>query len=161
MNEDRQVAEAQALRQAEEAYRKRLLREPTDVEARLRLAWCLFLLSLHQSGRQSVVKELLAAGGESGATITDRLQTLLNQDSDELLRDCLRQLSAVTRLSDRVQDQRDAEQLNALVRLSGGEQAACEVEAEAINTLAELARELRTQKPFRTTRLRRRPSQDR
>lgn len=161
MNENRQVAEAKALRQAEEAYRKRLLREPTDVEARLRLAWCLFLLSLHQAGREAIVQELLATGSEAGVTLTDRLQTLLHQDSEELLRDCLRQLSAVTRLSDRVQDQRDAEQLGALVRLSGGEQAACEVEAEAINTLADLARELRTQKPFRASRLRRRPSQDR
>ena len=156
MNKSSCSAAAKALGRAETVYRKQILQDPGDMDARLRLAWCLFLRSLHQAGRESLLAELLAAGSEGDSV--DLTQWVRYQDNRNLLSECLRQLSTVSHLSGSMPDHREVEQLHGLVRLAGGESAVRTAEADATRALSALVRDLGPGSGVPLRRLRRRAS---
>lgn len=137
----------ESLAQAEAACRSRLAFEPTDLGARKKLAWCLFLQAIHQAGQETLLElvpeelctEKPAPAGDVPAARAAR----------ELLRECLRQSIAIRQLSTDPQDVHEIDRLQGLVRLSGGEEALFEAEREARGILARVTQELVQRTPPR------------
>lgn len=132
----------------ERTYRVKLDDEPADMESRVGLAWCLFLLSVHHFGRESVENS-----GPSTHPNTQRSSNLNGvpcvRDSGSLLRECLRQTIIVTHLSRDANNRAEVARIQRLVTMSGGECAVKEAEAESIRILAEITRELGKRRPER------------
>jgi len=112
------------------------------MSARTNLAWCLFMQTLHQSGRESVFASLAESGVEVTSECQAPGQSSRRSGASDLLGDCLRQLTAVTQLSRSRDDQRDVEKLRGLVRLAGGEEAVVEAQVEAVRILQEITRDI-------------------
>lgn len=175
MSRPASVVEPEALSRAEAVYRQHLIHEPDDTVARLSLAWCLFMQALHQAGRESVlgvgsmVVEPLAGPSEvregagsrpicdgpafSGMRTGAAELDVNDPEARNFLLDCLRQTTAVVHLSRSAQDRRDVERLRALVRLCNGDEVMSAAEAEAVEILDGIAREMG--RPRRAARLRR------
>lgn len=128
----------EALLQVETSCRSRLAAEPADVAARKKLAWCLFLLALHQAGQETLVP-MGPCEVEAGSGGTPRIAP---RDARQLLRECLRQTVAVRQLTTDSQDLQEIERLQSLVRLSGGEAELTAAEMEARAAFAKMAEEL-------------------
>ncbi|MBI3911301.1 MAG: hypothetical protein HY320_10255 [Armatimonadetes bacterium] len=142
MSRRRRVVEWQSLKRVEGLYRQRLENDPTDMIARISLAWCLLMLALHQAGRESILMGLLETTGDQDELLANRIRSILDQDAYDLLRDSLRQALTVRQLSLNPQDQTDAAKLQELIELSGGSEAVSEAEAEAAEILAAVTRDI-------------------
>lgn len=128
----------EALTQVEASCRDRLTAEPADVPVRKKLAWCLFLLALHQAGQETLLP-LAAPAGDANSSGGVRYG---DRDARQLLRECLRQMVAVRQLATDPQDLLEIERLQSLVRLSGGEAELTAAEHEARAAIAKMTREL-------------------
>lgn len=131
----------EALIQVEASCRSRLASEPADVAARKKLAWCLFILALHQAGQETLIQILPSEVETVPHSATDSEQ-FRGRDARQLLRECLRQTVAVRQLTTDAQDLLEIDRLQSLVRLSGGEAELTEAEREARSALAKMAHEL-------------------
>jgi hypothetical protein len=140
-----------ALRRVEHVYRRELAADPGNAHARISLAWCLLVQALLRAGQESVLDRLGGEGQDHAAAA----RRVLEQDAGSLLGDCLRQTLTVQQLSTDPQVQGHAERIQALVRLSGGDQALRDANEDAAQALAAITRELRPAAPRRS--LRRRP----
>jgi hypothetical protein len=134
-----------ALRRVERVYRARLIDEPTDMVARLSLAWCLFLQALHRAGEERALATVTAL--ELAETVSDG-----GKRADDLLSDCLRQAITVMQLSPDPNDRTEIEKLHSLVKISGGGQAISEAEQQAKRILEDIAREMQSGGPIDPTR---------
>ena len=110
-----------AIRRVERIYRDRLRSEPCDTLSRVRLAWCLFALSLHEAGRESAYAALRSQQLPDAANLEEASFLLPEVAATSLLDDCLRQTYAAIHLSQSRREQQDAAELQALVRLVSGE----------------------------------------
>jgi hypothetical protein len=140
MNLQRKTFDISTLKRVEEIYRKRLVEEPGDMVARLSLAWCLFMQALHQAGQESLLAALAEAGKGQEMPLDEQASPAPDHDSSELLTECLKQTITVMQLSPNPQDRTDVERIQALVRLSGEEEALSEAEEEAARILGEMSR---------------------
>ena len=126
----------------ERIYRRRLAEEPGDMDARVGLAWCLFLQALYQDGQQSMLMALVAAGDGKAEPAQAAIRSIAGRDASQLLKDCLKQAITVQQLSPHPQDRNEAEKLQALVKLTGAGRAVLEAEDENARVLAEMTREI-------------------
>jgi hypothetical protein len=126
------------LRVEERGHRRRVDHDPMDTCSRMNLAWCLFVQAMHQAGGENALANLQETGAVSecrrGASIR------LDCDAEHLLRECLRQMSAVCELSRDPGDMADVERLRYLVVVSGAEAAMREADEEAARLLAGMGR---------------------
>ncbi len=146
------AVQLESLAEAEAACRTRLAFEPTDLGARKKLAWCLFLQAIHQAGQEALLD--LVPDELRTAEPTPPERPTHPRGARELLRECLRHCFAIRQLTTDPQDVHEVERLQALVRLSGGEAALSEAENEARGILARVTQELvqRTPPRLRTRR---------
>jgi hypothetical protein len=91
------VFDPEGVQEAEAIYRFILRRDPGNMDARLNLAWCLLLESLHQSGPEA-------------------------ENAGHLLQECLRHSRTVKNLCGFPSTQREVEKLEGLVLLVGGKE---------------------------------------
>lgn len=140
MNSDCPVFEPEALLRVEEVYRRQLDVEPSDMVARVSLAWCLFMRALHRAGQESVIQSITLSGRKESVESTPTPGAV--PDAGSILKDCLHQTIAVLQLSGNPQDRTDVRRLQSLVRLSGGEQAVSNAEEEAARILCAVTREI-------------------
>lgn len=126
----------------ERIYRRRLAEEPGDMDARVGLAWCLFIQALYQDGQQSMLTALVAAGDGKEEQASVVIRSIAERDASHLLKDCLKQALTVQQLSPHPQDRSEVEKLQALVKLSGAGRAVIEAEDENARILAEITREI-------------------
>jgi hypothetical protein len=115
------VFDRHGLREAEEAYRFVLGREPGDMDTRVNLAWCLLLQAIYQSGQETLLAE------HPNLYTEDELPSATpilppGPDARHLLQECLRHSLTVRHLSAREANQIDVEKLEALVLLAGGKE---------------------------------------
>jgi len=107
------------LKEAEEAYRFVLRREPDNMDIRVGLAWCLLLQALYQSGQETVTAA--QRDPEDQAYRSTALPGLSpGPDARHLLQECLRHSLTVRHLSSQTANQWDMEKLEGLVFLAGG-----------------------------------------
>ena len=140
MNSDCDVFVPEALLRVEEVYRRRLDVEPSDMVARVSLAWCLFMRALHRAGQESVIQAITITGRTEPAE--DSSPPSIGTDAGSILKDCLHQTIAVLQLSGNPQDRTAVRRLQSLVRLSGGEKAVSDAEEEAARILYAVTREI-------------------
>ncbi|MBW3623164.1 MAG: hypothetical protein KY468_07105 [Armatimonadetes bacterium] len=130
-----------SLKRAEQMYRTRLANEPNDSGARIKLAWCLFMQALYRAGQESMLDALLVQpedGGEKNA----RTRCIWDQSADDLIRECLCEAGTVIQLSSDAACRSDARRLQALVKMSGGEQAVTSSRENSSRILVEVLQEL-------------------
>ena len=128
-----------ALKQREDSYRIRLHSQPDDMENRVNLAWCLFMLALHQSGRESTQRsQTQAAMATEGDVPEERLGTR-EYTTEALVAECLRHLFVMLQCSHNTDIITRAETLLTLIRQVGGETALASAQSEADRLLAKLA----------------------
>jgi hypothetical protein len=137
-----------SLKLSERVFRERLEKEPDDMNARLSLAWCLFLQALHQAGRESVAQALVARAEETETT-DDSTHSLLDKNARALLREALQQAAAVRQLSPHPQDSTYMNLLQSLASLSGASQIVSGTEQEADRILSKLTSEMMLLHPAR------------
>jgi hypothetical protein len=142
MSSQRAIIDVDTLSTLESSCRKRLAAEPEDTQARSNLAWCLFMQAVHQSGQENLLSALYREDGELREKSDPLLADHLDRDAYQILRDCLQQAVAVVQLSPDERHQSEVGKLHQLIRLSGGEQALQEAEAEAGRIISELTRDL-------------------
>ncbi len=130
------------LKQAESGFRERLAAQPDDMRTRVNLAWCLFIRALHQAGQESMLAALAAAEHPGEPVSVGRAKITFDTNSEELIQDSLRQAFTVRQLSMQSEECSAAEQLQALVRLSGGAEAVCTAAEDAVRILAEITWEV-------------------
>src|SRR5438067_13828540 len=89
------IPNADTLRNYERIYRGQLNSEPADMDSRVDLAWCLFMLALYHAGIES--------SEECKSPIAEPLEKKCGisraAESSALLWDCLRQTIIVSHLS--------------------------------------------------------------
>jgi len=141
MDRARPIFDAAVLAKLEISYRLRLLEDPTDMNARVSLAWCLFLQAAHQAGQECLLSDFLEGAGDD-RTVNLPVETMHHRDANRILRDCLQQAITVSQLSSNEEDLSDIVKIQQLITLSGGEQAIAESEREAAHILAEITREV-------------------
>ena len=124
----------------ESSYRDDLIRDPSDTRARLRLSWCLFVQAVHAAGRESLLKEMSETDRDLSERLPQFLLSLSGDQVDGLLRDCLRQTTAVMHLSRDQSERSDVEVLHTLIKLAGAEHCAVGQAREADLCLYELTR---------------------
>lgn len=124
------------LRGEERGHRKRVDHEPLDLDARMNLAWCLFVQAMHQAGGETLLDSLREKGAVADFSAAS---PRFGGDSRHLLRECLKQMCAVCELSRDPTDLADVERLRYLVTISGAEKALREADDEAARWLAEMA----------------------
>jgi hypothetical protein len=147
-----------ALKRVEEIYRRQLTDDPSDMVARISLAWCLFMQSLLRAGQESVLEALVDATEGREEPLEETMRSVLDQNATQLLEDCLRQTMTVKQLSGDPEAHVSAEKILSLVRLSGGGNALTSAEDQAARVLNEVTREVLGEQEGRKGRLRRRPS---
>jgi len=148
----------ESLKRVELVYRQQLVADPADMMARISLAWCLFMQALHRAGQESVLTELATASESEGGELGCAIQSILHEDADELLKECMRQTITVMQLSADPQDHTDVVKLQELIKLSGGGKAVSEAEAEGATILAQVTREILNERDSSPRRLRRIPT---
>ncbi len=94
-----------ALAEAEFVHRRQLSLDPSDIPARLSLAWCVLLRCLYLAGAESATP-MAAASPDSAAC--------------RLMTECLKQTSVVLQLSSSETHRFEVEQIRRLLRLAGG-----------------------------------------
>ena len=124
---------------AEAGYRECLQTQPDNTAARLNLAWCLFVQALHRGGIESVC--MVEADQPVMAPIKCSRATG-ERNSSALLQECLGHAFMVRNLSVGRKDIQDAQRLQALVRLSGLQDAAKSAEAQSMDWLIALSCEI-------------------
>ena len=130
------------LKQAETGFREQLAACPDDMKTRVNLAWCLFIRALHQAGQESMLA-ILSAPANPGEPVSEgQTGMTFETNSEELIRDSLRQAFTVRQLSMHSEESSAAEQLQNLVRLSGGENAVLMAAESAVRVLAEITWEV-------------------
>lgn len=137
MNQTMQVVDPEALRRVETVYRSRIITDPCDTMARGRLAWCLFIQSLHKAGQESVIQAL-------SAVQVDAATFALNAhgpEAQQLLDECLRHTEAVMQFCSG-EERSEMERLLGLARLSIGSTAMAAAEDRAHEILQRLMRDL-------------------
>jgi hypothetical protein len=140
--ESQPVFDIESLRRVEGVYNARLAHDPGDHGARMHLAWCLFMQALHECGQQSVIAALFSPDDQLDARTIKRIRSVLDRDAKRMLRECLRHSVTVIQLSTDPREQRDAQNLQALVRLSGGDPTVQEAEGDGRRIMKSVAREL-------------------
>jgi hypothetical protein len=126
-----------SLKQAEKTFRERLLTQPDNMEARLNLAWCLFIQAVHQSGQEMA---LLNPVPEYDRTAISSADSESKADSAlSLLQDCLCQTYTIKHLSLSSEDHKAIERLQVLFALCGAQEQAVHAERRAIEKLIRLA----------------------
>jgi hypothetical protein len=136
------VFDIDSLRRLEGVYNARLAHDPGDHVARMHLAWCLFMQALHESGQQSVIVALFSPDDELDERTMKRIRSVLDRDARRMLRECVRHSVTVMQLSTDPRDKRDAQNLQSLVRLTGGFPTIEEAEGNGSRILKSVAREL-------------------
>lgn len=124
------VINLEALKCATEECRIQLERDPADMESRVQLAWCLFLLAM------------LGASIANGSPETPGKISLSTRDSEKALTDCLRETFTVMQLSTDRRDHIRVTTLQSLVKLLCGAQALSKAEKDAASVLTGLIREM-------------------
>jgi len=142
MSERQPTLDVEALKRVEVIYRNRLEDEPGDMVARVSLAWCLFMRAFFQAGRESAVAVLTPQGKTADPQITHTVESVLDSNARQLLRECLRQTVTVMQLSPNPQDHLYVEKLQSLVRLSGHEDVVSEANDDAMRILTEITHEM-------------------
>jgi hypothetical protein len=137
------VFDFSALKQAEHAYRTTLNKHPDNLDMRIRLAWCLFMQALYQSGQETILKNIAMCGATAETIgVFDAGQLLLDRDAQTLLQECLHQTFTVIHLSSRSEDRLDGEKIQALAALSGAEEAVAQSREKAARVLNEMVEEV-------------------
>lgn len=135
----------------ENRCRQQLGDNPIDMDARLSLAWCLFMQAVHEAGREARLPEEIEApknGTANGALNGKAADTgdegarMAHRPAYHLLRDCLNQTVTILQLSPHLQDQREAQRLQSLANLSGNEQAVLEANREGERIVEELTHDI-------------------
>jgi hypothetical protein len=127
----------EALGRAKKLYRQRVQKEPRDIAARIELAWCLFIESLHQAGWESALAAPISdeAKGLSAETVG---QPTAREEARTLLAECLRETCRVRQLSAVAAEQQEADRLQALAKLAMGEEALSNASASASEAVKRL-----------------------
>ena len=124
------VVNLDALNRAAEKYRHQLDNNPDDMDSRVQLAWCLFLLAMFGTTTE---KGLPKAHVESSLTAWD---------AEKALNDCLRETFMVIQLSTDKEDHIRVKTLQSLVKLLCGTQILSHAEQEATSVLTQLIQEI-------------------
>lgn len=124
----------------EEVYRARLRKDPCDTLARARLAWCLFLQSLHKAGQESIIQSLSQGLPQVDTTGLRAVQG--GPEAQELLDECLRHTETVLHLTMPGEQRFEMERLLGLARLTLGDTAFSAAEQKAHQILDSLIRDL-------------------
>ena len=106
------IFDPHGLKEAEEAYRFVLRREPDNMDTRINLAWCLLLQAVYQSGQETMLAEQNDSTAEA-CHKTNPPSLSPGPDARHLLQECLRHSLTVRHLSARTSDQVDVEKLEA------------------------------------------------
>jgi hypothetical protein len=138
MDGSQDVIDADRLGKLVRDYRQQLEKKPEDMRLRINLAWCLFMQALHQAGQEALLRSL-----QENGIIHKEVGMALEAEAQQLLRACLRQTYTVQQLSQRQQEHEEAGRLQSLVKQSGGEHLAQEVERMAMGSLLDLVQEIR------------------
>jgi len=129
-----------ALKTAESGYRNQLASDPCDTQARVKLAWCLFVQAVHAAGRESLFHEVHEYSEPVDERLPNIIDAIRENDVDHLLRDCLRQTTAVLHLSKEQRDRTDVEMLQTLIGMAGAERWTHDTSREADRCLYNIAR---------------------
>jgi hypothetical protein len=138
MGNQESIFDLEVLRRREQIDRDRLANEPGDTEARIRLAWCLFMLALYHAGQENILTKLLTVSRRSKVASGNSLQAALDGGAQEILRDCLRQTCTVEQISADPRDCTDVAKLQMLAKSIGAQEMVTEAQEEAAHILAEL-----------------------
>ena len=142
MKHDRLTIEMASLKRAETIYRSRLVNTPENTETRIKLAWCLFMQALYRAGQESMLAALISNDEDNQSDLSQRSKFIWDQDAGELINDCLQQTSTVLQLSASSKERLDANRLQSLVKMSGGEQAVAQAREASSRLLGEVLQEL-------------------
>ena len=134
--------ELAALKRAEHVYRTRLANEPNDSTARIKLAWCLFMQALYRAGQESMLNALVSPPNDEPSEASVRPKCIWDQDAGDLIHECLCQTSTVMQLSSDPLHRTDAQRLQTLVKLSGGEIAVTRSRENSSRVLSEFLHEV-------------------
>lgn len=94
--------------------------DPSDSNARLRLAWCLVIFSLYRSGQESIIKDQLNAEVyPAGRT------------AKSLLEEGLLQATIVSDISTDPDEKQEVENLKMLVQISGAKDTLAKASADS------------------------------
>ena len=140
MNNYQDPIRIDALQTAESAYRNQLASDPCDTQARVKLAWCLFVQAVHAAGRESLFHEVHEGSVRVDERLPRVIEAIRENDVDHLLRDCLRQTTAVIHLSKEQRDRTDVEMLQTLIGMAGAERWTYDTSREADRCLYNIAR---------------------
>lgn len=129
--------DTECLKTAEREQRAALLREPDDTASRLRLAWCLFLRAIYESGQE---RALSAAHFPIFDCRSDGMEAAmsLEQSAEDILGESLLHAKAVQQLSRCPEERNDVARLQSLIAVSGGHTALITADREAVRILARL-----------------------
>lgn len=89
------------LQEAVSRYRKQIDEDPTNMQARQQLAWCLFVLSVFQAGRESAMGNptlYIDRGGHLSPAPAPETRRNSGEPASQLLQECLRETTTVTHL---------------------------------------------------------------
>ena len=126
-----------SLKRAEHIYRTRLANDPDDSNARIKLAWCLFMQALYRAGQESMLNALVSPGSDEPSEVFVRSRCIWDQDAEDLIHECLNQTGTVMQLSSDPLHRTDALRLQALVKLSGGDLAVAQSRENSSRILSE------------------------
>lgn len=125
------VIDHEALARAKKLYRQRVQKEPRDIAARIELAWCLFIESLHEAGRESALAGPAEEAAQGVVPAETSGQVVAREEARTLLAECLRETYRVRQLSSVAAEHQEADRLQALARLAVGEEALSNASAAA------------------------------
>lgn len=125
------------VRRIEAGCREKLLHCPEDHRERLALAWCLLIEAVHEEGRASGTRAVVATRGGHPEQPTAAPATPTPPTS--LLSECLHQTIAVRHLSRDPRDRAAVLQISELLNLSGCSTAVENAEEDAAAILCEIA----------------------
>lgn len=134
------ACDIKTLQQMESRYQNEITQDPTNLEVRLDLAWCLFMHALHEAGRENLQAALASGGGEADRVEMFREIGLFEQNAYSLLKGCLKETFTVLQLSPHTPQ--EVAKLHVLIRLVGADQAFLEAEDEAMKILQRLDRDM-------------------
>lgn len=140
MNSYPLACDIHTLRKIESTYQIQLEVEPSNLDIRLDLAWCLFMQALHEAGRESLRVPLPSNDQDLDRAVLYREIRLFEQKSYTLLKSCLRETFTIMQLSPITP--KEVSKLHTLIRLSGAGEAFAEAEDEAMKVLARIGRDI-------------------
>jgi hypothetical protein len=134
------ICDIKTLQQNESRYQLAIMEDPTNLETRLDLAWCLFMHALHEAGRENLQAALVDADLDADRAEVYREIGLYEQKAYQLLKGCLKETFTVLQLSP--QTPQEVAKLHTLIRLSGADKAFTEAEDEAMRILGRLSQDI-------------------